>query len=143
MIGKNTKALRDEVLKDTSSTCCFSVVAKIATLDLSSPDKNPIQVREFTAYLKGLQRHFISQASQFMQQTPNNRHQHAKSNGHYPKSSNGHHHSTNNQHQKPLLNTQQNGKMKLSPIGTGFGGFKFDDKTGSAMSATDTDNDKP
>eukprot|EP00486_Rosalina_sp_Unknown_P013917 CAMPEP_0201594682 /NCGR_PEP_ID=MMETSP0190_2-20130828/191919_1 /ASSEMBLY_ACC=CAM_ASM_000263 /TAXON_ID=37353 /ORGANISM="Rosalina sp." /LENGTH=679 /DNA_ID=CAMNT_0048054389 /DNA_START=898 /DNA_END=2937 /DNA_ORIENTATION=- len=170
MIGKNTKALRDDVLKDTLPICCFSVVAKKATLDLSSPQKDPIQVREFTAYLKGLQRHFISQASQFMQQTPNNRSHHpnskhsSRSNGHSSRSNghghghghgnghhgnNGHHghhghhkHNNQQQQQKPPTNSQQNGKMKLSPIGQGFGGFKFDDQTLNKMTNPNNDNDK-
>ena len=73
MIGKNTKALRHEALSEISPQCCFSVVAKKATLDLSTPSGDPIAIRTFTAYLKGMQRHFIEQQTRYAQQNPNGR----------------------------------------------------------------------
>jgi len=118
MIGKNTKALKHEELVSIPPSCCFSVVAKKATLDLSTPNKDPIEVREFTSYLKGLQRHFIDMQSKFMAQTP-----HHKSEKHG-------HHADNNQAHKPSTDSSRSGRQpKLSPIGTGFGGFKFDDQS--------------
>merc|ERR1719242_2842259 len=122
MIGKNTKALKHEQLEDIAPVCCFSVVAKKATLDLSTPTLNPIEVRKFTAYLKGLQRHFISQQSQFMSQTPHNRSSGKKKDHHHRKS----------QKEKPAVAKQQ--RLKLSPIGTGFGGYKFDEESVAKLS---------
>ena len=111
MIGKNTKALKHETLDNISPICCFSVVAKKATLDLSTPTMNPIEVRKFTAYLKGLQRHFICQQSQFMSQTPQNR-------------SNG-----KKREQQLQRKSQASKPVRLSPIGTGFDGYKFDEES--------------
>eukprot|EP01083_Nonionella_stella_P124461 375809_1 len=122
MIGKNTKALKHETLAAIPPVCCFSVVAKKATLDLSTPTQDPIEIRKFTAYLKGLQRHFISQQTEFMAQTPHNRLQHQHSSRHQNKT------------QREQPNSAKSGKMKLSPIGQGFDGFKFDDQTLSKMS---------
>ena len=152
MIGKNTKALKHEDLNNIPSICCFSVVAKKATLDLSSPDKNPIDVRKFQSYLKGLQRHFISQQSQYMAQTPHDRHhksRHHHNHNHHHSSK--HNHSSNNQSSHKTHTTQSkqqqhhqqqqqqtNKKIKLSPIGQGFTGFKFDENTVDTMA-----NDKP
>merc|ERR1712129_130051 len=130
MIGKNTKALKHESMENIPSECCFSVVAKKATLDLSTPTLNAVEVRKFTAYLKGLQRHFISQQSQFMSQTPHNRSSQSSKRDRHQKRS----HSS-----KPNDDDGKQGqrRMKLSPIGTGFGGYKFDEETVSKLSKTE------
>ena len=163
MIGKNTKALRHEALDNISPECCFSVVAKKATLDLSSPNGNPLEARIFTAYLKGLQQHFIQQQARYQQQNPHGRRsekgrsrsqnkerRHRDSQHRTQKQRHGDHHdrnasssappplgsNRNNDHQMSIApleeqsETEHSGhspkKMKMSPIGQGFGQFKFD-----------------
>jgi len=58
LIGKNTKPLKHEFNDDIDDACCFTVRTKRATLDLSTPTMDPIEVRKFVAYLKAFQRHF-------------------------------------------------------------------------------------
>jgi len=171
MIGKNTKALRHEALADISPQCCFSVVAKKATLDLSTPTLDPLAVRTFTSYLKGMQRHFIEQQTRYAKQNPHgrggkrSRSHHNKERRHNDRSHHNEHH--NRQHHDrnasssappPAGGRERTGSgsgggmdpkmsisplqerresevesrpkaMKLSPIGQGFDGFKFDDDT--------------
>lgn len=102
MIGKNTKALRHEALCDISPQCCFSVVAKKATLDLSTPTADPLAVRTFTSYLKGMQRHFIEQQTRYAQQNPHGRGGGKRSRSHHNKERHHdrrhHHNQHHNQH---------------------------------------------
>merc|ERR1711971_267180 len=111
-IGKCSKPLLHEALANIPENCCFSVVTKKATLDLSTPTMDPIEVRKFVAYLKGFQRHLILQHSQ----TGRDTHRHHKARGDHS----GHGHGTGK---------HASSKPRMSPIGQGFPGFNFDPKS--------------
>jgi len=110
VVGKNSKALRHEQLANIPEQCCFSVVTKKATLDLSTPTMDPIEVRKFVAYVKGFQRHFLLQ--------------HARVGSRNDRSRDDHHgHAAKHQSSKP----------RMSPIGQGFQEFQFDQKSLQAL----------
>merc|ERR1712087_27663 len=58
LIGRHTDALKRPALDYTDDSCCFTVLTKTASLDLSSTIACPQQVRTFVCYMLAVYEHF-------------------------------------------------------------------------------------